>query len=98
MELVAEEDILMVVEVEATEGEEDPTRMDAADIMTSQETIIRGTTTMVEEEVGGAVANLTTVMVQPKALLTLTLTLQVLAWLCDDGIDMSSGCFSEVGG
>ncbi|KAG6601402.1 hypothetical protein SDJN03_06635, partial [Cucurbita argyrosperma subsp. sororia] len=94
VELVAEEDILMVVEVEATEGEEDPTRMDAADIMTSQETIIRGTTTMVEEEVGGAVANLTTVMVQPKALLTLTLTL--LAWLCDDGIDMSSGCFSEV--
>ncbi len=78
---VAEEDILMVVEVEVMEEEEDPTRMDALDIMTSRETIIRGTTTMVEEEevVGVVVATLTPVMVPPKVLLTL----QVLEWLRD---------------
>lgn len=79
--LVAEEDILMAVEVEVMEEGEDPTRMDALDIMTSQETIIRGTTTMVEEEevVGVVVDTLTTVMVPPKVLLTL----QVLEWLRD---------------
>ena len=95
MELVAEEeDTLMVVEVAVMEGEEVPTRMDALDIMTSQEIITRGTTIMVEEEVVGGVvvATHTTAMVQPKV----HPTLQVLAWLRDYSMNVLGGCFSEV--